>query len=426
MGLMLGTGSQDDYVEIVVAGESGAGAIRAQEEIGGTPGTPTSQAVTFPGPHAVDLFLHVDPAASTVQPMYQLLGGSPGPLTNLGAPIAIPASWTDGSAGLAVGLISTSAGPAPTFTGAWDFIEVLPAGPVASDAAVSIDITPTGNMGASTYSAGSFVVTNNSTGSQQIDQFVLDLSTSILPDLVFDPDGTAGDPAGRGFTVDSEGGTGVATSNMLGAHDGGYDALEVNFTDFDPGETITFSIDIDPTSIKGAPQPGPSNSGSVSGLEITGATFGASFDDATTLGGRLFATPGSVSGSQLSLTPTAAAQPTITALGQTSPASVTTANHTITVTGTPGASVRLLRLESGLFLTGVPGGGFDIDPFESNSAQNIQEYAATIGGGGTVDIAVTLSRNNNDSGYNNFLAVINGTDTPTLSNQILLWYPPTP
>jgi hypothetical protein len=68
--------------------------------------------------------------------------------------------------------------------------------------------------------------------------------------------------------------------------------------------------------------------------------------------------------------------------------------------------VRLLVIEGGLYLSGVPGGGFDIDPFESNKAIVVNEYGATIGSSGTVDIPVTLTKTGAEGGINHLAAVL--------------------
>jgi hypothetical protein len=47
-----------------------------------------------------------------------------GPVTDLGGPVAIPASWISGTEALAVGILSTSSGPAPPFPATWERIEV--------------------------------------------------------------------------------------------------------------------------------------------------------------------------------------------------------------------------------------------------------------------------------------------------------------
>jgi hypothetical protein len=51
-------------------------------------------------------------------------------------------------------------------------------------------------------------------------------------------------------------------------------------------------------------------------------------------------------------------------------------------------------------------GGFDIDPYEANSAILVTEYDATIGFSGSVDIPVTLTRTSADGGLNHLVAVV--------------------
>jgi hypothetical protein len=125
MGLMLGTGSQDDYVRLVVHANGGAGGVLFSKEVGGTQSASRLASEAMPGPDWVDLYLEIEPGASTVQPRYSVTtGGVTGPLRDLGAPEPIPSSWVSGPAALAVGIISTSAGPGPEFPATWDFIEV--------------------------------------------------------------------------------------------------------------------------------------------------------------------------------------------------------------------------------------------------------------------------------------------------------------
>jgi hypothetical protein len=88
--------------------------------------------MVLPGPDYVDLWLVVKPGAGTVQGFAQAFeGGVFGPEIKLGAPITLQAgtmaSWVDSaSRGLAVGMISTSAGKAPEFPATWDFMHVEP------------------------------------------------------------------------------------------------------------------------------------------------------------------------------------------------------------------------------------------------------------------------------------------------------------
>jgi hypothetical protein len=134
MGLFIGNGDQDNYVKVVTNANSGAGGIQFAKEVGGVfKGQPTA-AVSMPGPNAVDLYLTVDPAANTVQGSYSVTtNGVAGPRQSLGNPFPVPAGWFGGTSGLAVGIISTSAGPGPEFPATWSFIEAVPEGQGGGD-----------------------------------------------------------------------------------------------------------------------------------------------------------------------------------------------------------------------------------------------------------------------------------------------------
>jgi hypothetical protein len=121
-GVFFGTGTQDDYVKLTVAANGGSGGFGLTREVGGVPTSSTAPGPVWPASgQTVDLFLHVNPAAGTVQAAYSLAGA---PEVPVGAAQSIPSSWFTGSAGPAVGIISTSSGPAPTFPATWDFLEV--------------------------------------------------------------------------------------------------------------------------------------------------------------------------------------------------------------------------------------------------------------------------------------------------------------
>ncbi|HEX8804478.1 MAG TPA: hypothetical protein VF743_09800, partial [Acidimicrobiales bacterium] len=406
-GVFFGTGTQDNYVKLTVA----AGGFVLVDEQGGSPTTVTASGPTWPGPGTVDLYLRVDPATATVQASYALDGAVP---TAVGGPRTVPGSWFTGATAPAVGIISTSAGPAPTFPATWDFLDVQPASSAGLSPSTAVAVGSAA-LNSSTYNSGSFRLTNTSAGGQQIASVRFDLPTSLLPDLVFDPNGTAGDTLGKGFTVDANPGVGTIGSTFSGSHDGGFDALNATFTDFGPGETLTFSVDIDPTSIKGSSQPGPGESGSVSGLELSGANVTVTYEDGTTQTGRLFRTPGSLGQSEVRVDGMARPTPAVSVVGVTTPATVTSAGQTVRITGPAGASVRLLAVESALFTSGVPGGGFDLDPFEANSVVAVGEQTATIGAGGTVDVPVTLTSSGTGAGNNRLVAVVQsaGSTGPT-------------
>jgi hypothetical protein len=206
----------------------------------------------------------------------------------------------------------------------------------------------------------------------------------------------------------------------------GYDSLEIHFSNFTPQKTFTFSVDVDPTSIRGSAAPGPGESGSVSGLELTGAQVSVFFDDGTVHTGRTFRTPASSVASQILLKAASPESPDIEVLGVSSPAVVVGAVQTVRVSGPVGASVRLLRFEGAMFTAGLPGGGFDVDPFEVNSILAVQEYAATITGSGFVDLPVTLTKSHVDAGFNYFVATVADSSGATgeLSNVAILQYVP--
>jgi glucose/arabinose dehydrogenase len=274
----------------------------------------------------------------------------------------------------------------------------------------------------STFLFGSFNLANESTGGQSITRLRVDNSTAIVPDGVFDPYGTAGDFDYKDFTFDS-GQMQVTSSTWFNPHDGGFDVLEIEFDDFGPGELMRFSADMDPTSVKGAPTPGPNNSGSISGLEMTGARIRVEFDDGSVVEGKLFAVDGSdVASSTTAMFEGAPPAPHIEVQGVCSPAVVSNASQTVTITGPPGYGVRILLAESGRYLNGVPGGGFDVEPFEHNTVVDVDYFSTTIGGSGTVDIPITLTKESSEAGYNVISAVLvdaQGNEGPTSQTLVL-------
>jgi len=280
----------------------------------------------------------------------------------------------------------------------------------------TVEVDSGGTMSASsTFTNGSFKITNDSPSGLRIDSIRFDISQAILADIVFDPDGTAGDPVGKGFTANSGGSqTGLVGQTYGSPLHTGYQALDIAFTAFDPGETFTFSIDIDPTTIRGAADPGPEASGSISGFELIGSQVTITFSDGSMITTDLYRKGTSTTGSTATLKHGAPAAPTLQVLGiGTTPATTSTASQTVRVFGTAGATIQLLHVESALHLSGVPGGGFDVDPYESNKAIAVSEQTATIGPSGFVDIAVTLTKSHAEGGFNHFVAVVKAADGRT-------------
>jgi len=532
MGLFVGNGDQDNYFKIVVAGDGG---VQWQSEVAGAVTLGSLSPVSLPGPSAIDLYLSVNPYNATVQPRYTVTaGGVTGPVINVGSPIAIPSSWWTGPMGMAVGIISTSAGPGPVFPATWDLIQVIPdtaqtllvsqsnlpfgsvpqgstrtqsitltnAGSTSitvdatsitganaaqfsdsfNDAAdivlaagasttinvtfapsgtgsraaslviahtganaltipltgqaqqastgnALVEITPNQFIDVSTFFSNSFQITNNSTGGTKIQNVRFDLSTALLPDVVFDPAGGAGDGGFKPFTPDTSTTlVGLGSAAFSSPKDGGFFALDIPFSDFGPGERFDFSIDIDPTSIKGSQSPGPSESGSVSGLEMTGGTVTVTFDDGSVQTAFLFRQVNSVGGGRTIVTTGAPAAVGIQMLGAASPATLSTPVQTVRLTGPAGSTATLLQVEAGLFTAGSTNGGFDLDPFEANNVVAITEKTAVIGSGGFVDVPVTLTRTGPLTGLNYFVATIknaSGQNGPT-SPVVVVNYNPNP
>jgi hypothetical protein len=289
-------------------------------------------------------------------------------------------------------------------------------------------INPGGTLiGSTSYSSGTFKIGNNSSADQKISRVEIDLSTAMFPDDIFDPFGQGGDPVGKDFTPDSDPGVGIVSHAFTGPHDGGYDKIEIVFNDFDPGETFTFSADVDPTSIKGAPAPGPGESGSVAGIELIGARITVYFSDGTVRCGETYRIPNSQCGSETYLEYALPERPGLEVQNQTQPQlTVNNASQKIRVSGPPGSTYQLVRTEGALYTAGAVDGGFDIDPYEANTAIALQEYSGTIGVGGYTDVSVTLTKTVTEGGYNYFRAAIKNAQGKTgpVSQTVELQYVP--
>lgn len=163
----------------------------------------------------------------------------------------------------------------------------------------------------SNFGSNSFQITN--IGKKNIAQIEIDVTNALYPDSVFDPLGLAGDTTYKVLTIDGDDGTGVVSpgnSSYLGiGGSAGYKGLRLQFDNtvnggFEFGETIGFSVDMDPNSVAGTekdPLDGGSNPGwdvgGVSGAELIGSNFTVTFTDGTTAAGQLQGT-NSQAGSQ--------------------------------------------------------------------------------------------------------------------------------
>ncbi|MEM1166980.1 MAG: hypothetical protein AAGI30_11905 [Planctomycetota bacterium] len=176
------------------------------------------------------------------------------------------------------------------------------------DGAAVLRIMPHSNdVQQSNFGSNSFTITN--TGQKDIAEVVIDVTTSLYPDAVFDPEGLAGDSVAKPLNLDTRGQTGVLDiggrggSAYLGPGGAtGYDGLRLVFDPnaeggFNPGETVGFSIDMDPNSIAGTNK-GPLDNGThpwwdvggVSGAELIGSRFTVTFADGSTATGQLHST----------------------------------------------------------------------------------------------------------------------------------------
>jgi hypothetical protein len=278
------------------------------------------------------------------------------------------------------------------------------------------------SINASTFGNNSFSISNTSQGGQQITQVVIDLTTNMLPEIVLDPNGTAGDATAKAFTVGTNGTSGTISHNLSNPFGlGGFQTLTIDFSDFNPGESMTFAIDVDPTSIEGLLAPGPGDAGSVSGLEIVGSEVTVTFDGTVTYQNNLYS-DGSNAGSLSRVKASVASPLNIVAQGLTSPATTNTAAQTINITGGPAnGSVSLLRVE-GAFFEG--GSNLNQLPFEVNTVTVIdRQTGIVLDGSGNATVNVTLTDSNPEGGYNYFIAAVeDGADFGATSNTLVLEY----
>ena len=134
----------------------------------------------MPAPIHAALSLTVDPGAGTVQPSYAVTtDGVKAATTALGGPEPIPSTWLSASTGLAVGILSTSAGPAPPFPATWDLIEVVDgdAAPPATDTTAPTVTGVAPQAGATGVSASTNV---SATFSEPLDSGTVSSSTFTL------------------------------------------------------------------------------------------------------------------------------------------------------------------------------------------------------------------------------------------------------
>lgn len=288
------------------------------------------------------------------------------------------------------------------------------------------------DINASTFGGNSFILTND--GDVDIQSITVDLSGAIIDDVVFDPTGTAGDATAKCLSVNSGGGAAgfvapadacvdpfTLPENGIDGQDG-FNAMTVTFNDFNAGESVGFSVDIDPTSIKNDVTAG--DAGSVSGMEMIGAEVTVTFANGDVVCTNLFE-DGSDGGSVADISELALplAAPVIAFDGLPSPVTTPDLPQTIIVTGEPNTVVNIVHIDSRLYID-AGGGGYDLDPFEANTTVAKQVYTLTLDGTGNGSLAVTLLQTSMgagpDGGINKFIAAQAGPGGNSKTSNILV------
>src|SRR4030095_7842244 len=275
-----------------------------------------------------------------------------------------------------------------------------------------LTVTPFAPINGSTYNPGSFVLENISTDGAQLNTVTLDLSGSVSGGMIFDPAGGAGDNVAKAFTVDSQSGsfTLVSATPGNGSDALGYKTLTLQLQGFDPGESLQFSIDVDPASIKGTNSPGPGESGSVAGREITASQGSFGFAGGQVLSNEIFKQASSVGGGVVTAQSGLPGVPTLSIPGVSgSTATVASAQQTVNVTGPAGATVRVLVIEGGAFTQGAGAGSQQVGPFDSTTPLGVTSYDVALNGSGQGQVAVTLAHSVAQGGHNIITAAVVGS-----------------
>lgn len=241
--------------------------------------------------------------------------------------------------------------------------------PGSGGGAVTLAITPTAdNVQKSNYDSGSFVLSN--TGTKVVTKVEIDVSGAVLKDAVFDPFGLAGDTVAKALTINSAGNTGVVAPNnnasdpnnatYVGAGGtAGYEGIVLTFNQstaggFQSGETVTFSVDMDPNSIAGAKKStldaGTSPNwdvGGVSGAELIGSSFTVTYADGTTSTGYLQGTDTQAGAKGLSSQSAAGTEASIVVNGliEGGVGTYSDSDFSMMVSGPAGATMRVVLMK---------------------------------------------------------------------------------
>ncbi len=307
---------------------------------------------------------------------------------------------------------------------------------------ISVKVNPGAEREAGTEGKPNKITVVNQSAQDSIRSLVFDLSQTLLPDLVFDPTGIAGDGIGQCLRVDSltAQSTGWVNPSDLceepfeDASYGGYNKLILNFEHFGPGDSLQFSVDVDPASVKGLS--GVEPAARVSGLEWSGARVEARLQDGGIASGRIFP-DGSPGGGRTLLADTAVKAPEISAIGvREAKDTVAKRSQIMVVEGTPGSQVALLQANSAWIRGGQSSPDFTDSLFYANAVLDHRIYTAELDGNGKASIPIELFptiRRGADQpvGGNYFLCLqtelpfLNSREqTGAVSNQLILRYLP--
>jgi hypothetical protein len=141
---------------------------------------------------------------------------------------------------------------------------------------------------------------------------------------------------------------------------------------------------------------------------LSGATVILTFSNNLMLQTTALPVSGSNSGSAALIRENLPISPTVSIENVPSPPiMVTEQNQVVHISGAPVWSTAVVVvIEGGLFTAGLPNGGFDIDPFEANSAILVDEYRLLVDYEGNATIPITLTRSNDEGGLNHILVYV--------------------
>jgi hypothetical protein len=412
MGLFIGTGDQDNYLKIVAHNNGGKGGIEVAFENSAQYAFKKMYAAAITGPNietldSITVRLKVDPSTGKVTPSWSYTVG--GTVFNGSAPAiqlsgallaALEGTYTvhDQPSALAVGILSTSVKPgggADPFSAFWESIKITSTKdptqePTAPAGDVSFLVTPNKGIGASTYTDNSFSIANAGGSTAQIAKITFDLRSAILPGMIFDPSGLGGDVTGvptKAFTVNGKTGTfDVTASYSEGSVEYGFGVMTLTFTNFDPGDALSFSIDIDPKNIRGSD--GSGAAGAVSGAELAGSHITVDYAGGETRELDIFG-DGSVGGAEGKALASAVAEPILTVAGiSTGQIAVNSTSQVVSITGTAGARIKIMAMTTDTA---------DAQPtsiFDGNKAIAVKYSIVTLDANGKGTLAITVPEDN--------------------------------